>query len=421
MTDTVSLSVATQIYDGLLEFDSHFEVRPALAESWVISNGGKTITFKLKRGVKFHDGSELTSADCVASFERLLSSKSVVYKYYDIIQGASEFKNGQVKQVKGLKAPDKYTFIIELKNKFPPFTTVLTSGTAKILPKHLVNASDFFKQPVGTGPFKVIKSDEKEIRLVKFNEYWRETAKLEQITFKVLSEEETINAGQSGIIHDAVTYPLNGDEPIFKNGQHLTVPLAATWIIGLNARLAPFQDKATRQTFKSAFSPDEFVNKFYPGQLAANGGYIPPGFPGYMKTSKEYQSNKINKKLITLFVPIELAKAPAICKYLEESFSKNGFNVKAVPIKWEEFEKRYNAKTMQAFLFSSNSDYPDTEFLARNFESNNPDNFTGAHSKKLDQLINLARKTDSRIERGKLYEENMIIIQKLNEGKLKIS
>ncbi|MEQ1875300.1 MAG: ABC transporter substrate-binding protein [Bdellovibrionia bacterium] len=407
LTDTASLSVTNQIYESLLELDQHHEVRPALAESWETSPDGTTITFRLRPGVRFHDGSELTSADCVRSFERLLAPASRVYNYYDIIEGAEKFHSGKSKTVLGLSAPTKFLFTIKLRNPFPPFVMVLTGATARILPAKQVDKPDFFKRPVGTGAFQFKSSSDSKIILSKFDQYWREPARLSEIQFVIYDEAQGMVAAQTGKVHDLLTYPLNGDEPIFQTGQHVTIPVIATWVIGLNTKTAPFNSKSTRRQFINSVSSDDFVRTFYPGQLAA-GGYIPSMLPGFLKNGTARSESKVSSgatKTIRLAIPAVLAKAKEIKEYLEEKFSKNGFKVIADIVSWDDFMNSYNKRSMQAFLFSMNADYPDTEFLARNFESTNPDNFTGISSARLDRLIQNGRKTASRIERSKIYDE----------------
>ena len=407
LTDTASQAVANQIYESLLEFGSHFEIRPALAESWSTSSDGLSIIFKLRHGVAFHDGTTLTSKDCVASFKRLLSKESLVSKYYAVIKGAVEFQAEKAKEVSGLKAPDEFTFIIELKNKFPPFPAILAGSTAKILPSRASENTKFFSHPVGTGPFKFSSSDKSHVGLDRFDSYWREKAKLDRLEFVVMSEKEGFEKAKKGAVHDLVTFPLNGDERVFNLGQHLEIPVVATWFIGLNTRLAPFNDQKVRQAFKAAISPSEFVNQLYPSQIPASGGYIPPGLPGHIERDSETENlpKAKSNKPIKIYIPQLLAKAPEIKSLLESRFKAAGFHVSVIPVAWEKMIEGYNNKSMQAFLLSMNADYPDTEFLVGNFESNNPDNFSGFHSAEVDFLIERARTTDSRPDRINLYQK----------------
>lgn len=406
LTDTGSQSVSNQIYEGLLEYGDHFEIRPALAESWETSRDGLSIKFKLRKGILFHDGTELTSMDCVASFTRLLGKDSIVSKYYSVIKGADEFTSGKSKTVVGLKAPDDFTFVIKLKNKFPPFPAVLAGSTARILPHRVVHTPKFFSTPIGTGPFQFLSADKSGVILKRFESYWREKANLERLEFVVMSETQGLEKAELGNIHDLVTFPLNGNESIFKSGQHLEIPVVATWFIGLNTRIEPFKDKRVRQAFKAAISPSEFVTQLYPSQIPAT-GYIPPGLPGHLdeNDSRVAVSKTTSTVPIKLFIPSLLSKSQEIKSFLETRFKSAGFKVSIIPIGWDEMISGYNKKSMQAFLLSMNADYTDTEFLIGNFESSNPDNFSGFKSYEVDSLIEKARTEDSRSDRTTLYQK----------------
>lgn len=402
MTDTASLSVANQIYDGLLEFGPHFDLQPALAETWETSSDGKTLTFQLRKNVRFHDGTPLSPEDCVASFGRLLGPTSLVAKHYDLIEG--------------VEARGPHTFVIRLKNKFPPFAAVLAGATAKILPKQLAQAKAF-SSPVGTGPFKLLLNSDTQIVLGRFDNYWREPSKLEELRFIVGTEAEGIAAALKGELHDTVSYPLNGDEAIFTSGsgQHLQIPLVATWVIGLNTRLAPFNRKEVRQRFKAALSSEDFIKTFYTGQMPA-AGYVPPGLSGYIVPTNAPQNPapQVRKEStpITILIPIELAKSSAMKVYFEKRLSEAGFKTRFEPVRWNVLEKGFNNKSLQGFLMSMNADYPESSFLFRSFESNNVDNFSGLNSKEIDSLILRAKETDSRSDRATIYSS---IAEKLEE------
>ena len=393
MTDTASLAVANQIYDGLLEFGPHFDIQPALAERWETSADGKVLTFQLRKNAKFHDGTPITAQDAVASFERLISKASVVAKHYDLIAK--------------VEASDRYTFKIYLKNKFPPFAAILAGATAKVLPRNKFLDPKFFESPIGSGPFKVAINRNDLIVLKRNDNYWRETAKLEELHFIVGGENTGMKEAMNGELHDTVTYPFNGDEPLFKaGGQHLEIPLVATWIIGLNTRIKPFDRKAIRQRFKAAISSEEFIETFYPGQMIAN-GYIPPGLPGFIDKSLASPAKdhaELTATPIRIVIPIELAKSHEIKSYLENKLAKAGFKATIDPQPWEVLEKGFNNKSTQGFLMSMNADYPDSSFLFRSFQSNNKDNYSGLSSGPIDSLIEKIAETDSRSERASLYQ-----------------
>ncbi len=90
---------------------------------------------------------------------------------------------------------------------------------------------------------------------------------------------------------------------------------------------------------------------------------------------------------------------------LEASFQARGWNVIVEPVPWDVMMRGYAANTLQAFLVSMHMDYADTEFLVRNFESSNPDNFSGLKSPTIDRLIRKARATQDRVGRQRIYAD----------------
>ena len=152
--------VCEQLYDGLVRFDNHFNPMPALAEYWTVSNGGMRITFHLRRGVRFHNGRELTAADVKYSLERLVKNRpgNTTYQYFTRkVEGAEAFWQGQAPEVSGFRAVDPSTFEIRWTRPFGPFAlSLLGMYYCKILPKDLLESQgkNFFQKPVGTGPFK---------------------------------------------------------------------------------------------------------------------------------------------------------------------------------------------------------------------------------------------------------------------------
>lgn len=410
MNDTASLAVSNLIYNGLLTFTPNLELRGAIAESWSTSRDGKTLSFKLRSNAKFQNGDAITAEDVVASLERAVGPGSRVYSYYDCIKGAEAFHQGKAKTVAGLKAKGKTIVEIELLYPFPPFLSVLAGATAKILPQ-AAKQKDFFKNPIGSGPFLFVKTEErssqKEILLRRFEEYYAEKPKVEEILLRILDEKDAIAEAREGRVHDLANYPLTGQESVFDGGQEISTPIAATWIIGLNSRIAPFNDLNIRQAFRDAVNTKEFREKFFPDALPAH-GYIPPGLPGYQRThlGANLKKNKsASHELIRIAIPKELARHEEMKVFFEKSLRSQGWNVEVVPIAWTELMEGYSNKNLQAFLVSMNMDYPDTEFLVRNFESTNPDNFSGIRDDKVDSLIHKARATQDRVRRQAVYSD----------------
>ena len=289
MNEGAALIFAETAYEGLVRFNESFGVQPGIAYEWGTSNDGKTLTFTLNPKAKFHDGSNVTSHDVVASLKRNLAPKSLVVKYYDHIKGAKEFYEGKTGDLKGVRAVNDYTVEIELERPFPPFLYILAGSTAKILPEKIIKANDFSVPPIGAGPFQVESFDKDRIVFKAFDDYHGAKPKIKEIIFQATDQKEAIRLARNGKIHDLSVWPLDGTEEIFKVGQKKESHNLETWIIGFNTRIKPLDSLNVRRSLKASFNSESFRKKFYPDALSAF-GYIPPGIPGHQGSfTKEKQ------------------------------------------------------------------------------------------------------------------------------------
>ena len=181
--------ITEQIFGGLVRLDNDLNPVPDLAEYWRLEDDGKTSVFYLRKGVKFHNGRELTSDDVKFSLERLLQPEvhSPFYEYFAAkVVGALDYREGRAADVAGFKTPDKYVFEIRWRNPYVSALYLLGMSFCKILPKSLVQGQekDFFWKPVGTGPFRFeswLRSPRLDIvgvRLEKNNAYFGNKANL---------------------------------------------------------------------------------------------------------------------------------------------------------------------------------------------------------------------------------------------------
>ena len=133
ITDIYAVTIANNLFDGLVEFDKDLNVVPAIAELWKISRDRKLYTFHLQKGVKFHNGREVTAEDFEFSISRILNPEthSPVASLFLNIKGAKAFHEGQCSQVEGLNVLDRYTIQIQLDEPFAPFLSILSDGKCK--------------------------------------------------------------------------------------------------------------------------------------------------------------------------------------------------------------------------------------------------------------------------------------------------
>jgi peptide/nickel transport system substrate-binding protein len=142
-------------YNTLLRTDPNdptgTKVAPDLAESWTIAQGGRTYTLKLRRGVKFHDGTEMTSADVKASYDKIINPNTAA--------GVTSFRKGQYNDVEAVQAPDPYTVVFRLKWPSASFLNLLASPFSWIYKADILarDARWYEKNVMGTGPFTFVE------------------------------------------------------------------------------------------------------------------------------------------------------------------------------------------------------------------------------------------------------------------------
>jgi peptide/nickel transport system substrate-binding protein len=182
---SASADVNRLVFNGLTRFDARGELEADLAKNWTISPDGKTYTFHLRHGVKWHDGVPFTARDVEFTLAAIQSP--------DTRSPLSSSWQG-VKAV----ATDDYTVVFTLPKPFTPFINATTVG---ILPRHLLEGvdpsslrvADFNQKPIGTGPFKVAQYNptDGEINLVANTDYYHGRPLLEKVTFKLYKDADS--------------------------------------------------------------------------------------------------------------------------------------------------------------------------------------------------------------------------------------
>src|SRR4030042_4908487 len=170
------------MYDPLLMFDPKGNVVGSVAESWKLSPDGKTWTFKIRKGQKFHNGDQLTSADVAFTVVRF-SSKDSTNPWSPYLRNNFE----------SVETPDPYTFIYKTQNPEPPL--VVPFAWTRILPKNYfekVGQDGFRRNPIGSGPWKFSKFVSKtSFELVANTKHWPQVPAFEKVIDLMVPEEAT--------------------------------------------------------------------------------------------------------------------------------------------------------------------------------------------------------------------------------------
>jgi peptide/nickel transport system substrate-binding protein len=261
------------LFNSLVKFNAKMEVVPDLAESFS-TKGADTLEFKLRRGVKFHDGSELTADDVKFTIERLLDEKF-----------ASPNK-GKVSAVKEIKIVDPYTVQMTTKQAFAPLLAFLTNARTgtQIVPRKVVETvgeEAFGKAPVGTGAYKLKEWKPNEsVTLVAHDGYFVSgQPSLAVVTVPLIAEESSgVTALKGGQIDLTSTAPF-ADVPTLEQDKTLKVlkqPGMNTRFIALNHRKPPFDDVHLRRAVSMAFDRSAMVKVVLFGEGVVTHGLIPP-------------------------------------------------------------------------------------------------------------------------------------------------
>lgn len=340
VVDGYSLQVLGQLYEGLVRFnDKDLSVEPLLAESWIIDESGLTYTFKLKKGVFFHDnkcfvggkGRELKGSDVLFTFDRICSGEdNYSYSFIkDKIVGAKEaFQSSQINTVSGIKVIDDYTVSFRLTNPSSNFLQTLATISLAILPKEA-----FEKDPieiVGTGPFTFDKSllEKTKITLKRNNNYHESDSLnqklpyLDAVTFHFVENSQDrldlFNEKKLDIIVDLPSASIKSvvenqisdfesKPPKYVLGRY---PELVTYYLAFNTKTEPFKNVKVRQAIAMAIDKIKLVDVVLNGEAysPALNGLVPPVLKNY-----DYES------VIGIEYNIEKAK-----KVLAESGYKNG-------------------------------------------------------------------------------------------------
>jgi peptide/nickel transport system substrate-binding protein len=269
-----SFEVLENVFDTLVEPDENLEMRPALAESWQVSPDQLVWTFRLRRGVTFHDGTPFTAADVVYSYRRIIDEKLANVDKFSAVTDVS--------------APDPDTVVIRVEQPTPNLLTNLGGfkGMA-IVQRRNVESGQLSTHPIGTGPFSFVSQRSGDSITLKANPtYWGGAPRVPGVTFEFISEPSTaLSALQAGEIDWTDSIPpqrvaqLKNDESI-----HLAViPSNDYWYLALNEAKPPWNDVRVRQALAYAIDRDAIVQATSYGTAVANQLAIPTGNPWYTR------------------------------------------------------------------------------------------------------------------------------------------
>ncbi|HTI55653.1 MAG TPA: ABC transporter substrate-binding protein [Verrucomicrobiae bacterium] len=427
VTDLNSNRVGRRVVETLVAFaEESTQIVPGLAESWTISKDGLTYTFKLRKGIAFHDGTAFNAQAVKFSIERQINPEHPANKL-----GKYPFAGYFFGNVKAVEVMDDATVRFVLKEARASFLAVLTAGAASIVsPTAAMKAGqDYAVAPVGTGPFKFVQWDRgQRVVLDKNPTYWRLPVKVDRVIFRSITEDQ---ARLTELLTGALDL-IVGTPPDFvaqlENHPKVTLQRqvgAHVWYLGFNNGKKPFDDKRVRQALNYAVDKEAIVRDVLKGTGAVSKGPVLPGTWGDEAGLKPFPYDPARaKKLLaeaglasgfstTLWVPESgsgMQSPVAMSTIIQSNLKAVGVNVTLQTMEWGTFLAKLRTKEQDMFALSwmAGSEDPDLVMYPLLHSSQwTPAGPNRAMYKnpRFDEVLTQARLTTDQAKRAQLYRE----------------
>lgn len=429
--DGESSKVMCNIYEGLLRYKlGSTELEPCLADSWTISDDGKIYTFKLHKGVKFHDGTPFNAEAVKYSIDRQLPPNATD----DMPYAGFTFDPNIVEKVDVI---DDLTVQISLKAPYTPFLANLAMSLAApiVSPTAAKKANgNLNESPVGTGPFKFVKWDkEQSITLEKNNDYWGDKAKISKLVFK-FTKENSVRASElatgavdaiDGIDPNNVKMLEDAKMTLFKDqGMNINYMF-------YNCSRAPFNDPKLREAVSYAINRDELVKFLYQGYASLANSPLPSFMPGYDKDVQPYSYDpekaksmlkELGKENLEIKMiaysnprPYNSVNGQKLAEAIQGYLAKVGIKATIDVYEWTDYKKRVGNGEGDIGFYGWIGDNGDADNFLSLFDSKEIESTLNAAkyaNPQVDELLAKARSLDNGDERNNVYKQIQQILAK---------
>jgi ABC-type transport system substrate-binding protein len=415
--DQESGQVIVNAHAALLTFGSTGEISPGIAKSWYVEDDHLTWVFNLRKGAKFHNGRELTSADIKFSYERVLSPtlKSPNSWFLENLEGATEYLNGRAKEVIGIKVLDKYRVSLKLTVPYTGFLLNLGQYCCSIIAKEEMEKG----KVVGCGPFILEETTPNGCTLVAFKDYFGGAPYADKINIEFNpsnAAEKFLNKQYNFMTVDNKTLMES-----LKHAESSSIKLKdvmGTYYAGFNLKssCALIQDVDIRRVLNHAIDRKRIIKEVLGGMaIEAKGPFPTSIIDNKYLPSYDYNPNMVKdlisrKRLGSQKIKLLMREGSLdtvfnkITQYVLEDLNKVGIDciVQKVPA------DKYFANIANTDFFISRwiADTGDPDnFLQPCFNPANYTDFTGYNNNDVLEMMNIAKKIINPLKRNKIYED----------------
>jgi peptide/nickel transport system substrate-binding protein len=448
--DPNSARVTNQIFQGLVKFERDtLNIAPALAEKWSVADGGKTWTFTLRRGVKFHDGTDFDADAVVKNWDYRRNSRNPTHIAQIQAGRAFEYYESQfggfdgASNITQVEAVDTTTVKFTLREPQGAFLNNLAMPAFGLWsPRALERTgSASCVKPVGAGAYQLREWKPGEaISLDAFENYWDQAnaPKMKRVIIRAIPDDAARRAALlAGEIHGLEGIDLR-EVPALKNDARVKIilrPAISTGYVAFNFRVKEFQDARVRQTFASALNKASIVEKIYGDPGFAAKQFLPPAFAGFIKDLDDWKfDSAAAKKLLSdagfpngiaeitfdnRKVPLELGYSPQARPYapypqelatmLANDWAKAGINARVQTLDAKTFLERRRNGQLPLYLLGWVGDNGDPdEFLCYTFCLDARDAALAREGfladKEISDTLKRAATLTDQAERARLYQ-----------------
>ncbi|MEM7433950.1 MAG: ABC transporter substrate-binding protein [Myxococcota bacterium] len=443
--DTLSTAACRLLYDALLDYDFDGNFVPSLAaELPTVTDEGRTFRFKLREGVRFHNGRELTAHDVSWSMHRLLSPSigSPGYPFYKSIRGAEAYHKGEATSIEGIVVIDDRTVEFQLHEADQTFLNAIAMPFASPLAKEHVEPLEAAegptavgRNPVGTGPFSLRRWERGvQVEFDRFDDYWNPMARVDHMVFLENISSDVASARFRNGDLDIIFRPSKVNRLFLRDSKpwapYVTeVPSAGVFSLTLNCGLPPLDNVHLRRAIAYAVDRSK-LERLDPGKVIPATQVLPPTLPPYdpdLPEGQKYDLEAAKEEMRLagypdgLPEPIEMwvrSDGEALYAQLfQQDLKAIGIEVELKMVTFATYLKEAGRPRVVQMAFSGwHQDFPDASnfmdilFHSRSIHPENSENRSFYRNPKLDSILDRGRAEVDRARRLELYAEANAIL-----------